>query len=170
VAPPEDARHFENKPSSPSTPSIDGDVKSMSADQLATMIGRQRNGYGHAMGDVAITAPETVKTKMLELVKEGLARSGYSVGASPTGENAVNVKIEEFWAWFTPKFVVLTFEARIKCAVTIKRGEKTSSLTVVGYGSNQGQVASDPNWQLAYTRAFDDFLKNFEKELAGAGF
>ena len=170
VLPAEDGRHFENKPPSPSTPSIDGDVKAVSADQLATMIGRQRNGYGHAMGDVGLTAPETVKSKLLELVKEGLTRSGYSVSNGSGGNNTISVKIDEFWAWFTPKFVAVQFEARLQSTLTIKSGDKSANVVVKGYGSNHGQVASDANWQLAYNRAFEDFLKNFELELTKAGF
>jgi hypothetical protein len=46
IASVEDQRAFQNKPSNPSIPSIDGDVTKCSKDQLATMIGRQRNGYG----------------------------------------------------------------------------------------------------------------------------
>ncbi|HXA13573.1 MAG TPA: hypothetical protein VNW23_00475, partial [Opitutaceae bacterium] len=58
-----DARHFENEPSEPSTPSIDGDVNSQSAEQLSAFIGRQRNGYGHAMGDITLPAGETVQAR-----------------------------------------------------------------------------------------------------------
>jgi len=51
-----DARKFENKPAAPSTPSIDGDVNEISAEQRKTFIGRQRNGFGHAMGDIVLPA------------------------------------------------------------------------------------------------------------------
>jgi hypothetical protein len=49
-----DDRQFENRPSEPSTPSIDGDVTKLSAAQKDQMIGRQRNGFGKAMGDIAL--------------------------------------------------------------------------------------------------------------------
>ena len=47
-----DNRHFENKPSDPSIPSIDGDVTKLSAAEKDRMIGRQRNTWGKAMGDI----------------------------------------------------------------------------------------------------------------------
>jgi len=166
----EDKRHFENKPSDPSTPSIDGDVTKVSKNDLETMIGRQRNTYGHAMGDIALPSPETVRTKGIELIEEGLRRSGYTVSKSSGGANTVSADIEEFWAWANPGFVSVGFEARIRCRLTITKGEKRASFVVSGHAENRGQVARDANWQLAYTRAFDDFLTNFQAQLAREGF
>jgi len=166
----EDVRRFENKPSIPETPSIDGDVTKASKDQLEVMIGRQRNTYGKAMGDIALPAPETVTSKATELVAEGLRRSGYPVASGKTGANTVDVKVNDFWAWFTPGMWSVGFEARIQCNLTLKLGEKTANFTVRSHAENRGQVASDANWQLAYTRAFEDFLKNFQTELTNAGF
>jgi len=162
-----DARKFENKPSSPSTPSVDGDVNAMSKDQLKTMIGRQRNGYGAAMGDIQLAGGSNIEMEAQKLVAEGLKRRGYTTNKAP-GNNAV-VKVEEFWAWFTPGFAAVTFESRLRCAITLTVNGTKKDLVVNGHGVNKGQVASDANWQLAYSRAFEDFLKNFDSALAGAG-
>jgi hypothetical protein len=43
------------------------------------------------------------------------------------------------------------------------------ALTIRGYGINKGQVARDANWQLAYQRAFEDFLTKSSAELRNAG-
>jgi len=165
-----DARHFENEPSDPSTPSIDGDVNSLSVEQRGAFIGRQRNGFGHAMGDIALPSGETVQTRVTELIKQGFSRRGYTITTGVSADNAVDVKIDEFWAWFTPGFTYISFEARVYCAFTVKRGGNTQTFTVQGYGSNHGQIASDANWQLAYNRAFEDFLAKFDQELTKAGF
>ncbi|HXA14402.1 MAG TPA: hypothetical protein VNW23_04690, partial [Opitutaceae bacterium] len=97
-------------------------------------------------------------------------RRGYTITTDASADNAVDVKIDEFWAWFTPGFVYVSFEARVYCSFTVKHGGHTKTFTVQGYGSNHGQVASDANWQLAYTRAFEDFLGKFDQELANDGF
>jgi len=162
-----DSRQFQNKPPSPSTPSIDGDVNAVPRDSLKGMIGRQRNGYGGAMGDVALAGDVNVETKVRELVSEGLRRRGYS--STPGGTDNVSVNIEEFWAWFSPGFATVSFESRIKCQVSLTKGGQAHQLAVNGYGINKGQIASDENWQLAYARAFDDFLVNLDKALVGAG-
>ncbi|MCD8483489.1 MAG: YajG family lipoprotein [Verrucomicrobia bacterium] len=165
----QDGRVFQNRPPNPSTPSIDGDVTKMSAMERSRMIGRQRNAYGKAMGDVALPGDVTVEQKVQQLVEEGLRARGYQIRDSES-DYSVSVKVEEFWGWFTPGMFYVTFEARIKCAVKIDGEEKSEVITVVGYGENKAQVASDANWQLAYRRAFEDFLDNFSKELEKKGF
>lgn len=165
-----DDRRFENKPKEPSTPSIDGDVNTITAEQKKMFIGRQRNGYGRAMGDIAMPAGQNVENRTFDLLKEGFARRGYTVAAEGESKDAVEVSIDEFWAWFSPGFATISFESRITCKLTVRRGDQVQNITVHGYGLNKGQVASDANWALAYTRGFDDFLKNLDAELVKAGF
>ena len=98
-----DCRQFENKPTSPWIPSINGDVNAVSSAQLGQYIGRQRNTYGKAMGDIMLPEGQTVEGCVRDLVAEALARRGYAV-AEAKGEATfdVQVKIGEFWAWCTP--------------------------------------------------------------------
>jgi hypothetical protein len=164
-----DARHFENHPGDPSTPSVDGDFTKLSAEQLSTYIGRQRNTYGHAMGDVGLPPGQSVKTKVAELVTEGLRRRGYSVG--PGGQDgSLSIRIDDFWSWMTPGFVALSFEARMECTITITRNGKETTVNVKGYALNHGQIAKDKNWQEAFDEAFENFLKDLDAKLASAGF
>lgn len=165
-----DDRHFENKPAEPSVPSIDGDVTTISAEQRKVFIGRQRNGFGKAMGDIAMPAGQNVEDRTLALLQEGFSRRGYTVATQGDSKDGVDVSIDEFWAWFTPGFATISFESRITCKLTIRRGDQVQNVTVNGHGLNKGQIASDANWALAYTRGFEDFLKNLDAELAKAGF
>jgi hypothetical protein len=165
-----DNRTFENKPASPSTPSIDGDVTKVSRDQLKTMIGRQRNGYGMAMGDIDLAGGGTVELEMRQLLEEGFKRNGYQIVDAASAGALADVTINKFWAWFTPGFWAVDFEAQIDSEMTIVTGDSTRKVVVSGAGKNTGQVASDANWQLAYSRAFDDLLKNLGAELTKAGF
>lgn len=164
-----DNRHFENKPTSPSTPSIDGDVNTLTPEQKTTFIGRQRNGYGHAMGDIALPANDSITQRARLLFEEGLKRRGYKVAKADGAANAIDISVDEFWAWFSPGFATLTFEAKIRCGVTVKHGDKVTKCVVEGYGKNLGQIASDENWQLAYSRAFAEFMVHLDRELGNAG-
>ena len=164
-----DERHFENKPAQASTPSIDGDVNKVSRETLKTMIGRQRGGFCAALGDVALTPPATVETQAQALVTEGLKRRGYTVGANSSG-NAVDVAIQEFWAWFRPGFAEIAFEADIRTVLSFTVAGQKRTLEVKGHGREEGQMASDEHWQRAYALAYEDFLKNLDASLAGAGF
>lgn len=161
----EDQRHFEAKPRNPSTPSVKGNLHSTSKDKLATLIGRQRNGFGKAMGDVTLPAGMTVQEEMRELLTKGLESRGYTVTDDETAPVKLEVDIDKFWAWFSPGMWAVSFEANLACGlnVTTENGER--ELKVVGYGMNKGQIASDANWQLAYHRAFSDFLENLDNAL-----
>lgn len=163
----QDVRAFENKPAQPSTPSVDGDHTTLSSDEKSRMVGRQRNGYGKAMGDIALPSSSSVPAKMRELLAEAFARRGYAV-ANGSG-NRADANVQQFWAWFTPGMWVLDFEAAIQCQITITKGSTKRSFTVKGYGSNGGQVASNTNWNQAYERAFADLLTKLDAELQRAG-
>lgn len=164
-----DNRRFENKPPAPSTPSIDGDVNSMSALQKSTMIGRQRNTYGKAMGDIALPADDSVSKRARLLLEEGLKLRGYQISADPQAARSATVSIDEFWAWFSPGMWAVSFEAKVHCTIKFKKADGSGEIVVRGYGMNKGQMASDANWQLAYSRAFQDFLEKLGPELDKAG-
>jgi hypothetical protein len=155
-----DNRHFENKPSDPSVPSIDGDVTKLSAQEKDRMIGRQRNGFGKAMGDIGLAESDSVTKRARLLMAEGLRRRGYEVTDDPTAPTSVGVSIDEFWAWGTPGFWALTFEAKLQCTISVTTPAGAQTALVKGYGINHGQVAKDVNWQEAYDPAFEDFMTN----------
>lgn len=164
-----DARTFMNRPPDPWIPSVEGDVAAMSADQKATMIGRQRNTYGRALGDVALPAGSSVAQVTRTLIEQGLKQRGFSTTADAGAPISIDVSIDEFWGWFTPGMWVVSFEARVYCTLTIKSSDQSTQAVIKGYGINRGQVASDANWQLAYRRAFEDFLLKIGPELSKAG-
>ena len=156
-----DNRQFENKPSDPSTPSIDGDVTKLSAAEKDRMIGRQRNTFGKAMGDIGLMQNDSVTKRVRLLVAEGLRRKGYGVTDDPQAPVAAAVSVDEFWGWGTPGFWALTFEAKIQCTISITNATGVQKVIVKGYGINHGQVAKDVNWQEAFDPAFEDFMTNF---------
>jgi hypothetical protein len=54
------------------------------------------------------------------------------------------------------------FDADVSANMKISLNGRSGQFTVSGHGKNGGQVASDANWKLAYSRAFDDFIKNLD--------
>jgi uncharacterized lipoprotein YajG len=164
-----DDREFQNKPSDPSIPSVDGDVIKLSAAEKDQMIGRQRNGFGKAMGDIALPPGESVTNRARLLVEQGLKRKGYAISADPHSPNVVTVSVKDFWAWMTPGFVALTFEAKVSCLISVTNSTGTYTTLVKGYGLNHGQVVKDGNWQEAYGPAFEDFIANFGMQWSNMG-
>jgi uncharacterized lipoprotein YajG len=165
-----DDRVFENHPSDPSTPSINGDVNDLSAEARDRFIGRQRNGFGHAMGDIVLPEGKTVQSKVEELLGQGLRAHGYVPAASGPGDLSLDVKVQQFWSWITPGFFALSFEARLRCEVDVRHDGTTKVLDVRGYALNHGQFAKNKNWQEAYEEAFADFLKDFDHQLTVNGY
>jgi hypothetical protein len=163
-----DLRVFQNKPSDPSIPSIDGDQNAMSAADKSRMVGRQRNGFGKAMGDIALPASQSVQTKMRDLLAEAFARRGYTL--APSSGSQASASVQGFWAWFTPGMWSIGFEAVIQCSVTVSKGGSTRTFTVKGHGENSGQVASNTNWNQAYEDAFEKVLADLDRQLQSAGF
>lgn len=164
-----DSRHFENKPQLPSVPSIDGDVTKATKEQLANIVGRQRNGYGGALGDIGLPDNDTIMQRTRLLVAEGFRRKGYAIGTDAASATTASVVVDEFWAWVTPGMWSISFEANVACRITLKKDGNTKTLTVRGYAINKGQAATNPNWQKAYQAAFDDFLVQFDRTLTNAG-
>lgn len=165
-----DNRIFQNKPSDPSIPSIDGDVHSLTPQQKGMMIGRQRGGFGNAAGDVALPANNSVISRTRKLLEEGFKKRGYSITSDSNDSHSATAIINKFWAWFTPGFWTITFEAHVNYTITLTKPDGPSTIILQGYGRNQGQMASDANWQLAYQRAFQDFLSKLDSKLVEAGY
>lgn len=163
-----DMRVFQNNPSDPRTPSIKGDHNAMNAADKARMVGRQRNGFGKAMGDIALPASQSVQTKVRDLLAEAFARRGYAL--APSSGNRATANVHLFWAWFTPGMWSLGFESIIQCNVTVSKGGSTRTFTVKGHGENSGQVASNTNWNQAYEDAFEKVLADLDAQLQAAGF
>jgi len=164
-----DERRFENKPPDPSTPSVDGDVAKLSPQQKNAMIGRQRNGYGHAMGDIALADGDSVTQHTRLLVEQALGQQGYKVVSDASAPNSMTVSVDQFWSWMTPGFVALSFEAQIQCRVTVTNRSGTKMVTIRGYALNHGQFAKDENWLEAFDPAFKDFIGNFGNTASGLG-
>lgn len=164
-----DKRNFEAKPADPSTPSVKGDLAKTSPEKLKTLIGRQRNGYGKAMGDVALPNGTTVETEMRDMLKSGLEARGYKVVEDKNAPITMDVDVDKFWAWFSPGMWSVSFEALVATTINVNDKGKAKEIMVSGYGLNKGQVASDANWQLTYQRAFEEFMKNLDKSLDNAG-
>jgi uncharacterized lipoprotein YajG len=103
-----------------------------------------------------------VTKKARALIEQGLLNSGYRVTDDPHASNSVAVSVNEFWAWFTPGFVAVTFEAKLSCQLNVHSADGSTHTAVIkAYGKNVGQAGTNGNWRDTYTLAFTDFEKNF---------
>lgn len=126
---------------------------------------------GHAFGDILLQSGN-VESVSRELVANALASRGYSVlpaDQAPADAPHVSVDIRQFRAWFTPGMWSASIEARVETLLSIAGPKGDRTIDVKGYGYNAIQVARDANWQLAYQRAFEDYLKRFDEAATNNG-
>ncbi|MBX2848508.1 MAG: YajG family lipoprotein [Acidiferrobacterales bacterium] len=162
----EDKRVFEQKPKKPEVPSVSGKLDSKSESELSSYVGRQRNGYGGAMGSVALAGGKTVQDEVRAVLSQSLESRGYEILSAPASDaKTIEVAIKKFWAWMVPGFVSVGFESEVE--LSLEANNKTAQ--AYGKGNNEGQVASNANWELTYKRAYQELLDNLEIALDGLG-
>ena len=157
-----DEREFQENPRDPSIPSLKkGEKFTLDAEGRKSAIGRKRNGYGMAIGDIQLQSPQTVESITRQLVTTGLQQRGYRVvdagPAAPADALRVNVAIREFWAWLTPGFWSIDMEAKLKTILQFE-GASGGSTEVAAYGKKTAPTGREDNWKQAYDRAFGDYL------------
>lgn len=148
----EDARVFEEAPAHPGTPSLGwGGASAAPAEVKARAIGRKRNTYGKALGDVLLEPGSTVIEVVRQNLTTALSSSGYRVvGASQASASALklDVRIDKFWAWFQPGFWQITLN-----------GDIATQLSFEGYArAYDVSVAAQDKRQAAHDRAWVEIL------------
>ncbi len=118
-----DERTFEQAPDDPSTPSLGLEgTQQATADTKSRAIGRKRNSFGQALGDVLLQSGQTVEGVVRSTLADAFTQSGYQVvdaGAAPSAAMIVDVRVKDFWAWLNPGFWAITVNTRIAADLDI---------------------------------------------------
>ena len=100
-----DVRRFALAPSDPSTPSLGFEgAEKATAEVRSRAIGRKRNTFGMAMGDVLLQEGQTVDALVRDALTSALRDNGFNVLASGNGtppKLEIDVQITTFWSWIT---------------------------------------------------------------------
>lgn len=106
-----DNRKFEVAPASPDIPSLD-DAEDNGQSAKERAIGRKRNGYGKALGDIVLPEGQTVSGLTEAAIATAFQESGYIVArkgdANYDAALPVSARVNEFWAWIKPGFWAIT--------------------------------------------------------------
>lgn len=142
-----DERVFEEAPKDPSTPSLGfGGANSAPPDIKARAIGRKRNGFGKAIGDVLLQPGQSVAGLVKENIEAALQQAGYNVStqvSTTTPPLYVDIHIKQFWSWFQPGFWAITLHANIATDLILSDGQSTA-ITV--HAEDSGMVATESSW------------------------
>lgn len=146
----QDKRTFTVAPPSADMASLDPDEDTSDASK-ARAIGRKRNGYGKALGDVVLPQGKTVSGLVEGALTTGFQEAGYIVVKPGDPEFAtaapVSAEIIDFWAWFQPGFWSVTTnhksDLRLSGDVGALHGDQSLKTRV----SESKQVVTSSDWQ-----------------------
>lgn len=165
-----DERQFTVKPPSADMPSLKNDEEISDKSITSRAIGRKRNGYGMALGDVLLPEGITVSQLVARSVAEGYRRAGYQVieAAAKNGDTqAVTVRITEFWSWFSPGF--MSVAANNKARLNITSAALTSPIALVTDKRDSMQVVTENDWKVIAEAGLQAITDATVKELCARG-
>lgn len=146
----QDKRTFTVAPPSADMASLDPAEDSSDASK-ARAIGRKRNGYGKALGDVVLPEGKTVSGLVESALTAGFQQAGYVVvkQGDPNFDSAapVTAQIVDFWAWFQPGFWAVTTNQKSEVKLSGDVGALHGAQTVKTRVSESKQVVTSGDWQ-----------------------
>ncbi len=165
-----DERQFMVKPPSADIPSLKNAEEIGDASITSRAIGRKRNGYGMALGDVLLPEGITVSQLVARSVAQGYRQAGYQVveAAEKNGDaQAVTVRITEFWSWFSPGF--FSVAANNKARLTLTSAAMTSPIVLVTDKRDSMQVVTENDWKVIAEAGMQAITDATVKELCARG-
>lgn len=164
-----DERVFEQAPSDPSTPSLGfGGADSATAQVKSQAIGRKRNGFGKALGDVLLQQGQTVQDVIRTNLSAALEQGGYQVKSqAEAGANPVvlDVHIRKFWSWFQPGFWAITLHSDIATELQVEGSG--APIQVEAHAEDKRQMATEGAWMEITQQGLDHYRAAAIKSVAG---
>lgn len=133
-------------------------------------IGRKRNSYGMAMGDVLLPEGQTVSQLVAKSIAEGYRKAGYQVveNAEKNGNTqAVTVRITEFWSWFSPGAFSIAVNNKARLNVTSTGG--TAPINLITDKRESMQLVVESDWKVITEEGLQAITEAMVKELCGKG-
>jgi hypothetical protein len=163
-----DERVFEQAPGDPSTPSLgfEGAAKATAETKLRA-IGRKRNTFGQALGDVLLQDGQTVEAVIRDSLAAALRQSGYRLVEASSlepGTLVVDVHIKTFWAWLNPGFWAVTANTNI--ATDIDIADRTGAARVSIHYEDSRQFVTDSAWIEVIDKALQAYRAEAAQKLA----
>ncbi|HEY0200042.1 MAG TPA: hypothetical protein VGC19_16140 [Rhodanobacter sp.] len=164
-----DDRVFEQAPSDPSTPSLGfGGSDRATAAVKARAIGRKRNGFGKALGDVLLENGQTVEDVVRTNLTVALQQAGYQV-KTEAGLSAnplvLDVRIKQFWAWFRPGFWAITLSSNIATELYVTG--VSAPLEITTHTEENRQMATEGAWMEIVQKGLTDYRAQVAAKMNG---
>ncbi|WP_397390630.1 flagellar biosynthesis protein [Polynucleobacter sp.] len=163
-----DKRVFQVSPPNPDIPSLDPSEDQNEQIKLRA-IGRKRNGFGKALGDMLLKEGETVQSLTNQSIQQAFAEKGYTVLSSKDQVTKdtyiVDANIQKFWAWMNPGFWQLTLSGEISTDLAIKAPKGTTSQQISVKAADGYQVATEANWAEIIQKSIQLYINDLKSKL-----
>jgi len=154
-----DDRKFGETPNDPSVPSLGFEGAAQApADVKSRAIGRKRNAYGKALGDVLLESGQTVESVIRENLAASLQQAGYQVKAQKDAPDAplmIDVSIGKFWAWLQPGFWAIKLHTQIATDLRFNGANDATPLALKREESLQ--IVTDGAWMEGIGKALEAY-------------
>lgn len=165
-----DGRYFDPAPPNPDTPSLAKEDIGNAA-LKARAIGRKRNGYGMALGDVVLPEGTTVSVVVRTAVANGFKQAGYRVveAGDPDYDKAapVDVRVDKYWCWVQMGFWALKVHNASEVELTGVPGAAQPKLTVQGGVAESSMAVTESRWKETATKGLAALTQNVAAALRG---
>lgn len=155
-----DKRFFEFKPTEPSIPSLDPSETQSDAIK-ARAVGRKRNGYGMALGDILLNENQSVSSVIKDSLKGALIDKGYQVIENKeqiTPQTYIaDVKILKFWSWMNMGFWALTISCEIETNVDFKKEGSPETYSLHVKAADSFQTGMESNYIEVMQKALKEY-------------
>lgn len=166
-----DNRRFEENPKTQDIPSLGfGGAAVATEDIKKRAIGRKRNTYGKALGDILLEEGQTVETVISSALERSFVEKGYAVVA-PKDKTAdtitVDARIDKFWAYMTPGFWAITLSSDISTDIILNIPEagRTDEKVITVKSEGKYQTGGEGNWMEVIYSAIEKYVAAVKREL-----
>ncbi len=163
-----DERVFEHAPKDPSTPSLGFEGANNASEELkARAVGRKRNAYGKALGDILLQDGQTVESEIRKNLSAALTQAGYRIETENAGSPdvlTIDVYIKKFWAWLQPGFWAIKLNTDIATDLQLSGAVTPNTISV--HTEESRQIATDSAWIEIIGQALTDYREQVIKEAA----
>jgi uncharacterized lipoprotein YajG len=163
-----DKRIFQPNASSPDIPSLDPG-KNQDDTIKNRAVGRKRNGFGKALGDIVLKEGQSVETLTTNSIRQAFLEKGYTIinNKEQIGKDTyvVDANIEKFWAWMNPGFAAITLSTEIATEINIKAPTDSSKKKIYVKAADGFQLGTESNWMEVINRALRLYVDDLKSKL-----
>lgn len=167
----DDQRDFFIDPKTPDKPSLHDDAIHDKA-ITSRAIGRRRNAFGAAAGDLVLPQGETVSAHVGAVLADGFRQAGYRVlNSGDAGyDQAVPVKavIKQYWTWIEVS-IDFRFNGRTEIELDSPLPALNASRIVGGHVEFEDGMAFDSDWRKINEQNLQELSKQTAAMLAKQG-